>query len=58
MSMKGSGIYSFDITLGVDCDCGYAWDMDFVTNDWGNIDEYVTCPKCKEEFSFRYEEKK
>jgi RNase P subunit RPR2 len=61
ISMKGSGIYSYDITLAVDCSCnecegcGHAWDKDFRTDDDGNVDIRVTCPKCNHKFNFSHE---
>ena len=61
MSMKGSGIYSYDVTLTVECacdecgGCGHEWDQDFGTNDWGNVDQNVTCSKCAHEFNFTHE---
>ena len=52
-SMKGSGIFSEDITLSVDCEeCGHVWDEDLVTDDWGAISNKVVCPSCKYEFTY------
>lgn len=51
-SMKGSGIYSEDITLEVECEeCGKAWEEDFQTDDWGNVDKKIIC-ECGQEFEF------
>jgi hypothetical protein len=55
MSMMGSGIYSTDITLDVQCGCEYEWEQDFRTDDWGNVDEDVKCPNCDLEFNFSRE---
>lgn len=54
-SMKGSGIDSVDITREVECECGHAWEMDFSTDDWGNVEEDVKCPSCENKFTFTYE---
>lgn len=54
-SMMGSGIYSQEITLEVECECGNLWEQDFMSDDWGNVEDDVICPKCKEKFSFSYE---
>jgi hypothetical protein len=54
-TMMGSGIYSEEVTLGVEChneECGHYWDADVATDDWGNIDYAVTCPECLHEFRF------
>lgn len=46
-SMRGSGIYSVDVTITVTCpECENEWDDDFQTDDWGNVDQDVTCPTC------------
>ena len=55
MSMMGSGIYSDEITYEVECECGNAWEQDFMTDDWGNVEDDVVCPKCNEKFSFSRE---
>ena len=60
MSMMGSGIYSETITremvcaeMSIDSDgCDSVWDMDFQTDDRGNVDEKVICPKCKGEWTY------
>lgn len=55
-SMRGSGIYSKDVTISVTCDeCDYEWDEDFATDDWGNVDTDVTCPSCSGVFGFAYD---
>lgn len=47
-TMMGSGIYSQDVTIEIECDeCGEFKEYDFVTDDWGNIEQDVTCGKCK-----------
>ncbi len=54
-SMKGSGIYSEDITLEVECEeCGKAWEEDFMTDDWGNVEADVKC-ECGHEWTFSKE---
>lgn len=56
-SMRGSGIYSVDVTLRVECEhCAYDWDEDFATDDWGNVGADVVCPECKETFWFEAEQ--
>jgi len=66
-SMKGSGIYSETITREIickeycyECDeesmtCNASWDEDFETDDWGNVDEKVTCKSCNHSFTFKEE---
>lgn len=65
-SMKGSGIYSQEITLEVVCkescndcsggqDCLSVWDEDFMTDDWGNIEQEVTCELCKHTYTIKRE---
>ncbi len=64
-SMMGSGIYSEEVTLevvcaeygGCDCDvettkCKGVWEEDFHTDDWGRINQEITCPQCKHSFTF------
>jgi hypothetical protein len=51
-SMKGSGIYSEDITTEVECaECGKTWEEDFQTDDWGNVDAEIVC-ECGQDFTF------
>jgi len=62
-SMMGSGIYSEEITLEVVCKescsdctetykvCEAYWDEDFYTDDWGNIDQKVTCKLCNHSYT-------
>jgi hypothetical protein len=60
MSMMGSGIYSVTATREMVCKemsidnegCSKVWSEDFQTDDWGNIDEKVICPQCKNEFYY------
>jgi len=54
-SMMGSGIYSEEVTYEVECECGNLWEQDFMTDDWGNVEDDVTCAKCNEKFSFSRE---
>lgn len=66
-SMMGSGIYSEEVTLEVVCaeygcddceldrECKGVWQEDFHTDDWGNIEQKVTCPQCKHSFTFKRE---
>ena len=51
----GSGIYSVEVTYEVECECGNLWEQDFMTDDWGNVEDDVTCAKCNEKFSFSRE---
>jgi hypothetical protein len=64
----GSGIYSTDKTYEVECECendncvtekqagcGNVWEQDFNTNDYGNIDTTIGCPKCSHNFNFSKE---
>ena len=53
--MMGSGIYSEEVTYEVECECGNLWEQDFMTDDWGNVEDDVTCVKCNEKFSFSRE---
>ena len=65
-SMMGSGIYSEEITLGVVCrercdgcdggqPCLSVWDEDFTTDDWGNVDQEVTCELCNHKYTIKLE---
>lgn len=55
-SMKGSGIYSEDISLAVECpECNYDWEQDFITDDYGNVEDTVKCPSCDHGFTFTYD---
>jgi hypothetical protein len=66
-SMMGSGIYSEEVTLEVVCkescnDCMEAnkvcemyWDEDFHTDDWGNIEQTVTCKACNHSYTIKRE---
>jgi len=68
-SMMGSGIYSEEVTLevvcaeynGCDCEtetaneCKGVWQQDFTTDDWGAINNEITCPICKHSFTFTRE---
>ena len=66
-SMMGSGIYSQEMTLEIvckescyECDetnkvCEAYWDEDFHTDDWGNIDQQVTCKSCNHIYTIRRE---
>jgi len=67
MNMKGSGIYSTTETREIVCkercnDCMNAkqicenyWKQDFETDDWGNIDQEVTCKSCNHSMTFTEE---
>jgi hypothetical protein len=55
-SMKGSGIYSEDVTLEVECgECGKSWEEDFMTDDWGNVSSEVKC-ECGNAWTFEKEQ--
>lgn len=55
-SMRGSGIYAQDLVVDMECaHCGHTWETDVTTDDWGNVDEDVTCPVCNEVFNFTME---
>lgn len=65
-SMMGSGIYSEEITLEVvcrercdDCEgsqpCLSVWEETFATDDWGNVDQEVTCELCNHKYSIKLE---
>jgi hypothetical protein len=66
-SMMGSGIYSETVTYEVVCDehcpdceerekkCEAYWEQDFNTNDWGNVDQQVTCKSCGHSYYFSRE---
>lgn len=63
-SMMGSGIYSETITREIVCvercwdcidlnkTCDAVFDVDFETDDWGNVDQEVTCKTCGHEYSY------
>lgn len=54
-SMRGSGIYSEDVTLEVDCEeCEKSWKEDFQTDDWGSVEADIKC-ECGNEFTFKWE---
>lgn len=65
--MMGSGIYSETITREIVCEercedcqedkkvCKAIWEEDFETDDWGNVDQEVTCKLCNHSYSFREE---
>ena len=66
-SMMGSGIYSTTETHEIvckekcyECDdlnqiCEAYWEEDFETDDWGNIDQQVTCKACGHSYTFSKE---
>jgi hypothetical protein len=66
-SMMGSGIYSEEVTREIvckercmDCDekgyeCPAYWNEDFATDDWGNIEQEVTCKSCGHSFDYKEE---
>lgn len=57
-SMRGSGIYSSDVTLNATCpneDCDFQDDLEMATNDWGNT-AYGDCPKCDTEISIEIDD--
>jgi hypothetical protein len=55
-SMKGSGIYSEDITLEVECEeCSKTWEEDFSTDDWGNVEADIKC-ECGHTWTFSKEQ--
>lgn len=54
-SMRGSGIYSEDVTLEVDCEeCEKSWKDDFQTDDWGCVEADIKC-ECGNEFTFKWD---
>lgn len=66
-SMRGSGIYSEDVTREIvckercnDCEdqgqtCEAYWDEDLTTDDWGNIEQDVTCKTCGHSYTYKEE---
>jgi hypothetical protein len=65
-SMMGSGIYSEGVTLEIvckercyDCDggqpCSSVWNEDLATDDWGNINQEVTCELCNHKYTIKVE---
>ena len=66
-SMMGSGVYSESATREIICTerceectklgkkCDAVWEEDFQTDDWGNIDQTVTCKKCEHEYTYKEE---
>lgn len=65
--MRGSGIYSETVTREIvckercsDCDeagrtCESYWDEDLQTDDWGNIEQQVTCKTCRHSYTYNEE---
>ena len=65
--MMGSGIYSETITREIVCEercfecedakrvCKQIWDVDFETDDWGNVDQEDTCKVCGHSYSYTEE---
>jgi hypothetical protein len=62
--MMGSGIYSETVTREIVCNerckecvtpCDRYWNQDFETDDRGNIDYDVTCPKCNHTYGYSEE---
>ena len=58
----GSGTLGHTITREIVCreyaetdKCDNIWEEDFETDDWGNVDEEVTCIKCGQSFYFKEE---
>jgi len=66
-SMMGSGIYSTEHTLEVVCkescndcqeenkSCSARWEQDFMADDWGNIEDTVTCKSCNHKYTVKRE---
>jgi hypothetical protein len=66
-SMKGSGIYCEERDVEIVCaekcsacedagqTCDNVWEATVMTDDWGNIDAYVECEKCKHSVNYRRE---
>jgi hypothetical protein len=66
-SMTGSGIYSETVTREIVCaercgDCEQAgkscesvWEQDMETDDWGNLDQDVTCKLCEHTINYTEE---
>jgi hypothetical protein len=66
-SMMGSGIYSTTETREIVCvemcwdcidikkTCTAVFDIDFETDDWGNIEQEVTCKQCEHSYTFKEE---
>lgn len=49
--MRGSGIFTELISLYVSCPhCDTGWADDFVTDDWGRVEETILCFNCNETF--------
>ena len=66
-SMYGSGIYSTTETREIVCvercwdcidikkECSAVFVVDFETDDWGNIDQQVTCKDCGHDYTYTEE---
>jgi hypothetical protein len=66
-NMMGSGIYSETATREIVCKeqcwdcidikqvCEASFEVDFETDDWGNIEQEVTCEKCGHGFTYKEE---
>lgn len=64
MSMIGSGIYSTTETREIICfeycfdcidmkkECSAIYDIDFETDDRGNIDQEITCKQCEHSYTY------
>lgn len=67
MTMMGSGIYSVTETREIVCvemcwdcidinkKCDAVFNIDFETDDWGNIEQEVTCAQCGHGYTFKEE---
>jgi hypothetical protein len=59
----GSGTLGHTITREMVCaemsidsnGCDSVWSEDLETDDWGNVEQSVTCPKCKGEWTYTEE---
>jgi hypothetical protein len=66
-SMMGSGIYSETVTREIVCEeqcwdcidikqtCEAVFDVDLETDDWGNIEQEVTCKVCGHDYTYKEE---
>ena len=65
--MKGSGIDSETVTREIVCEeqcwdcidvkrvCRAVFEVDLQTDDYGNIEQTVTCKKCQHEYTYKEE---
>jgi Zn finger protein HypA/HybF involved in hydrogenase expression len=52
-SMKGSGIYSEEAEVTVECEnCLEPFEVLLYSDDWGRVEQDITCPHCGLNFTY------